>query len=246
MKNAYRVWWSTAAVVASGLALAYWVSSPSVTVPQHAGVTDTKSVGAASGRCTASGTENRVSSTCSEDGQKIDSPPADLAVLRQDVASLKGEIVSLQRQIRELRRVAPVAATENAENPTPDPRLDPVARAAAEQMRQEQMALLENNFQREPVDRAWSLQATGAVQEALSSDAIGQAALQHLECHSRTCRVELAADDTGALGKSLPLLMQQLAPILPNMMANTMDEENGGQMVLYLSSDEAGSAQNNK
>jgi hypothetical protein len=187
-----------------------------------------------------------VSSTCSENGQRMDSPPADLAALRQDVASLKGEIVSLRRQIREQRRVAPVEATGNAESPTPDSRLDPAARAAAEQMRQEQMALLENNFQREPVDRAWSSQATGAVQEALSSDAAGQAALQRLECHSRTCRVELAADDTGSLGKSLPLLMQQLAPILPNVMANTMDEENGGGMILYLSSDEGESAQNNK
>src|ERR1051325_194765 len=124
MKNAYQVWWSSAAVVASGLALAYWVSGPSVSAPQHVGVANSTSVGSASGRCTASETENGGSSTCSEDGQKMDSRPADLTVLRQDVASLKEELVSLRRQIRELRRVTPVAATENAENPTPDPRLD--------------------------------------------------------------------------------------------------------------------------
>jgi len=245
MKNAYRVWWSSAAVVASGLALAYWFSGSSVTAPQHIGGTDTTSGVAASGRCTASEAENGGSSTCNEDGQKMNSRPADLTVLRQDVASLKEEIVSLRRQIRDLRRAAPVAATENAENPTPDP-LDPAVRAAAEQQRQEQMVMLEADFRREPIDRAWALQTTGAVQDALNSDAAGQAALQRLECHSRTCRVELAADDTGTLGKSLPLLMQQLAPILPNVMANTVDEENGGGMVLYLSSAEGESAQNNK
>ena len=164
----------------------------------------------------------------------MNSRPADVTVLRQDVASLKEEVVSLRRQLRELRRSAPVAATASVADPTPDP-LDPAVRAAAEQQRQEQLAMLEADFRREPIDQAWAVQATGAVQEALNSDAAGQAALQRLECHSSTCRVELGADETGTLGKSLPLLMQQLAPILPDVTADTLDEANGGGMVLYLS-----------
>ncbi len=116
MKNAYRVWWSSAAVVASGLVLAYWVSGPSVTTPEHVGVNNPTSVSPASGRCTASEAEDGGSSTCSEEDRKMDSRPADLTVLRQDVASLKEQIVSLRRQIRELRRVAPAAASEKPEN----------------------------------------------------------------------------------------------------------------------------------
>lgn len=234
MKNASQVWWSAAAVAASGLALAYWVSDSSVTPSQPIGVTHTTSVGTMSGRCTGSEVENGGSSTCSTESQQLDARPTDVTVLRQDVAALKEEVVSLRRQLRELRRVAPVAATATVADPTPDPR-DPAMRAAADQQRQEQLALLEADFRREPLDQAWAVQATEAVQDALNSDAAGQAALQRLECHSSTCRVELAADETGTLGKSLPLLMQQLAPILPNVTADTLNEENGGGMVLYLS-----------
>ncbi len=234
MKNVSQVWWSATAVAASGLALAYWLSDSSVTAPQPVGVTHTTSVGAVSGRCTAAEVENGGAATCSAESQQLAARPTDVTVLRQDVASLKEEVVSLRRQLRELRRAAPVVATTPVADPTPDP-LDPAVRAAAEQQRQEQMALLESDFRREPIDQAWAVQATGAVQEALNSDAAGQAALQRLECHSSTCRVELGADETGTLGKSLPLLMQQLAPILPNVTADTLDEENGGGMVLYLS-----------
>jgi len=48
--------------------------------------------------------------------------------------------------------------------------------------------------------------------------------------------VELHDDGSGSLGKSMPMLAQQLAGTLPTATANTIAEPGGGStVVLYLS-----------
>ena len=160
----------------------------------------------------------------------------DMVALRKEVALLRREVSAVQRQIHEQRQAATVVALEREEDPAKDPRTELATRAAAERVRQQQMAVLEANFRHEPTDSRWSSEAVGAVQAALASDDTVQNLLLDLDCRSHTCRVELAEDDTGELAKVLPLILQQLAQTLPNGTASYVDAGDGSKaMILYLS-----------
>ena len=156
-----------------------------------------------------------------------------VATLEQQVALLRREISSVQRQLQEQRQIA-TDGREEGEIETAS-RFDPAAMAEAARQRQEHLAEIEASFRHELIDQAWAFRATSAVQEAFTSEAAAPAVVHSLECRSHTCRAEISADDTGELGKTLPLLLQQLAPILPNVIANNVDEANGGGTILYLS-----------
>ena len=73
------------------------------------------------------------------------------------------------------------------------------------------------------------------VQAVLAGDTILQNTLLDLECRSRTCRVELADDNTGELAKGLPVVLLQLAATLPNAKAHAnVDGAGGKTLILYL------------
>jgi hypothetical protein len=159
-----------------------------------------------------------------------------MTVLRQEVALIRREVAAVQRQLHAQGRVAPVVAPARTDEPAPDQRPGLAARAAAAHARQQQMAVLEANFWHEPIDQRWSSEAAGAMQAALASDEMVQHLLLGLDCRSHTCRVELAEDDTGELAQALPLILMQLAPVLPSGTAHYVDARDGGTaMVLYLS-----------
>jgi hypothetical protein len=152
-----------------------------------------------------------------------------MAILRREVAAAK-------QQKLEQTRPATVGAPTSEETPLKDPRTDPTARADAERDRQAQMEVLEATFWHEAANPEWSAEATEAVQEALTSDVVVQTALRSIECHSRTCRVEIADDNTGDLAKSLPLALLQLAQTLPYVTANHIQDSDGSRtMILYIS-----------
>jgi hypothetical protein len=74
------------------------------------------------------------------------------------------------------------------------------------------------------------------VQEAFAAEDTLLTAVQALECRSATCRVEIAEDDTGAVAKAMPLVLQQLASTLPHVIANQVEDGAGNRSVrLYLS-----------
>lgn len=158
----------------------------------------------------------------------------EVATLEKKVDSLSRELAAIQRRLREQERAERVATAGRENTPANNPRNDPVSRATVERERQEAIAVLEADFHREPTDRTWSSEATAAVQEALAGDETAQTALRSLECRSQTCRMELA-DDTGELAKGLPVLLQHLAPTLPSVTANQIDDGAGGTTtILYL------------
>jgi hypothetical protein len=159
-----------------------------------------------------------------------------MVALRQEVLLLRREMATMQRQLREHRRTATVMSQGREAASAPDPRTDPAARAAAERQRQEQLAVIEATFWREPTDRRWANETAEVVQEVLASDDVGQLAVQSLECRSHTCRVDLADDDTGELAKLLPLFGLQLAETLPYVTVNQVVNGNGStSTILYMS-----------
>ncbi len=239
-KALWVVGWRTAVVLAGGLALTWWIRSPS-----HVGPSLPRNVNfvpklALSGPGATGGAAKGVPSTCASSSGSVESAVSNLSGVQQEVALLRKEVAALQRQLHLLQNTVPSGTAESSDMPLVQG-LDPLARAAAERGRQEQMAIVEADFQREPLDRAWALQTAGTVQEVLTSDPLGQSAIQHVECRSHTCRVELATAESGELNKALPLLLQQLAPTLPSVTANSLTDSAGERMILYLSGDAAAS-----
>lgn len=184
----------------------------------------------------SSAEEAGVPSTVAGNDQTVHTQHREMDALRKEIALLRREVSAVQRQIHVQRRAATVVTSAREDAPAPDPRTEPAARAPAEHTRQQQIAMLEANFQHEPADPRWSSEAAGAVQAALASDDTVQNLLLSLDCRSHTCRVELAEDDTGELTKALPMLLQQMAPTLPSGTAHYVDARGGGKaMILYLS-----------
>ena len=141
------------------------------------------------------------------------------------------DVFSLRRQITTQGAVANTDAPTGA-----DVRSNVLSRAEANRERQMQIAGVESGFRKESIDQKWATTATSAVQYALNSEDAGRLQANSIECHSATCRVEVSDDGSGRLDKSLPILAQQLAGTLPNIIANRVDQPNGSStLVLYMS-----------
>jgi hypothetical protein len=163
-------------------------------------------------------------------------PLQELVALRKEVALLRRAVAAVQRQRPAARQAASGVAAEKEDSAVPDPRTEQATRAAADRARHQQIAEVEANFRHEPTDPQWAATAGEAVQAALASTDTLQDLLLGLDCHTHTCRVELAQDDTGELEKGLPLVLMQLAPTLPSGRANYVEAGAGGKtMILYLS-----------
>jgi len=109
-------------------------------------------------------------------------------------------------------------------------------RAEHERAYRAYMAGVDAAFRAEPIDPAWSSAASSLVRTALSGDSDLRRLLRNVECHSRTCRVELADDGPGKLGVLLPMFAQQVGDQLPSVVADRIANPAGvATIVLYMS-----------
>jgi hypothetical protein len=222
MKLSFGVVVSSAVALAFGIAFLYWAGNPPASEP-------------VSRRSRQPVPRSEPSAVVARSDKQADMQQQALAALRQDMARLRREFSTLQRQIQEQGQAATAGGPGSEADPASDPRSDPAARAEAERVRQEQMAVIEATFRQEPIDREWSFKATGAVQEVLASADTVRPALRSLECRSQTCRMELAEDDTGELEKSMPRFLLQLGETLPRGTVNYIEDGAGGKtMILYM------------
>ncbi|TAL43065.1 MAG: hypothetical protein EPN89_16460 [Methylovulum sp.] len=161
----------------------------------------------------------------------VDAYQQDRVALRQEVALLRREIAAMQRQFQEQRQTDSEAAA-------------PVSRAEEEQIQRERLESLETSFRQEAIDRQWAETASAEIQTALQEKGADPLALQDMECHSHTCRLELANDGSGKLEKSLPDFLSQLSETLPYATANSI--AGSGNLILYMSSDSGNFSQQGK
>ena len=164
-------------------------------------------------------------------------PPLQPASVPDD-AALTLQVARLRREVADLRvqftRMAggPVSTAPGQSNS----RTDPGARAETEQAERLRLAASESAFRNEPNDTGWSRNAAASVRAALQGDTPLRGELRSVECRSRSCRVELGADPTGANFPDLPVRLLQLAQTLPNLTATQVDQGDGRKAtVLYLS-----------
>ena len=150
---------------------------------------------------------------------------------------LRYEVALLRREVAEFRlQLGRGAATASAIAAAPDPRVDPQARAEAENARLLRTQALESSFRREDYDARWSQRSSAQVYAALAeADEALRSQVRSVECRSKSCRVELNADASGRLGQALPLILTRLTPALANVAAAQVDQGNGHQAtVLFL------------
>ena len=158
-----------------------------------------------------------------------------LAALRYELAALRAEVADLKRQMAAQSSVRPAQAVPA--QAARQPGVDPLAQAEEDRQRREQMQTLEAAFRGESSDPLWSGQAGAVVQAAFARNKALQAALRSVECRSRTCRVEVAADGGGsALAKLIPVLALQVGKDLPSMTVSEAEDPPGvGTTILYFS-----------
>lgn len=148
---------------------------------------------------------------------------------------IRPEIVLLGHRSND-RQGSEFARTDAQDPAGKDPRADPEARAEQQRKWREYMAGIDAGFRKEVTDPGWSSTTSTMVRSVLAaSNELGPLA-RDLECRSRTCRVEIADDGSGASGKLIPKFAQQVGRELPHMVAERVEDPRGGtMMVLYMS-----------
>jgi len=124
----------------------------------------------------------------------IGAESAELAELRQEVFELHHRV---RAQEQRPARSDATAAPSQAEPPDPEDRAEQVRRYHA------YIAGVEAAFRQEARDPRWSADTSTVIQTALATNQELRPLAGSVECRSRTCRVEVTDDGSGALSKQL-------------------------------------------
>lgn len=175
----------------------------------------------------------------------------DMSLLREEVASLRSEILQLRKQQtagsavsagsgRQPQRMVQNGVERTADSGA-DARTNEMTREEEAQQYQARIAAIDASFRKEAVDPKWSTSISSKIQNVLSSDEMGHMQADSIDCRSDSCRVELHDDGSGQLNKNLPMMAQELSGTMPNITANSVTRPDGSAgTVLYLSSQSQG------
>lgn len=168
----------------------------------------------------------------------------EVAELRKEVVSLRGDLAALrkliQTQIAQLPTVREEIAEESPEN-TEDS--DSATAAAREEERrrkdheleQARARANETAFAGESIDKKWVNDTVPAIQNALSSKNLQGTMAKDVQCRSTLCRVEVVhenAEQRSLFERDFPMAMGQ---ILPSGAIHTTEYEDGASVTtLYL------------
>ena len=155
--------------------------------------------------------------------------PSTLAEMRQEIAQLKHQVWAQGQWL------SPADSAKAQPPPAAQPPASE-ARAEQERKRRDYMAGVEDTFRKETRDPQWSSATSATVRTALASDDDLRPLARGVECRSQTCRVEIADDGSGKLGKILPMFAQRIGQDLPSITADRVEGASGaGTVVLYMS-----------
>jgi hypothetical protein len=139
-----------------------------------------------------------------------------------------------------------LTASRSARAPTTDnaaPTHDDASRAQALQTQRAEAQMRESAFRSEAIDAVWSRAAAASIQHLLSSiradgvapddEANSLPTLRRMECHSQTCRVELALDAEAEGSDAIWRVASALGTQFTSITAAPADA-GSGVTVLYL------------
>ncbi|MGH8593313.1 MAG: hypothetical protein ACREV3_05505 [Gammaproteobacteria bacterium] len=172
----------------------------------------------------------------------------DVTVLKREVALLKADLDIVRRQIKEQAAHAPAGSDVAASSVATDPAfpseeagvadsLEAETIAAEEEKREveERMQALESSLQNEPLDSDWSPQAREQITEVFASKELAETSLEHIECRSTLCRVEVEHDDLRKRREFELWFPFKVAEILPRIAMRYVENDNGSSgTIIYL------------
>lgn len=167
------------------------------------------------------------------------SPGNELAVLRREIAALRAEVALLRGQV-----LAETAARSEAEHPedtgidseegTSGQALEQASREA-EQRHAERVEAIEAALLGESVDSAWSLEASGGIEQVFTRGLFREARLLGVECRASLCRVEVLHRSPAELPQFTATFPAEVAAYANRMtMRQTLNEDGSVITVLYL------------
>jgi hypothetical protein len=162
---------------------------------------------------------------------------ADLARMRAELGLVQGQLRALQERMTE-QTVPEAAAAVEAQEPSDGASLHE-RRVEDARLWKEHMAEVSAAFASEPLDRRFASVGQAAITSAFQKHPVIQAAAGKIDCRSRTCRVEIADNQSGSLDKELPLFVNSVGGTLPNMKAERVGDRSGpSTMVLYFTNEQ--------
>jgi hypothetical protein len=170
---------------------------------------------------------------------------ADLARMRAELGLVQGQLRALQERVTEQKAPEAAAAVE-ADEPSDGVSLQE-RRIEDARLWKEHMTEVSAAFASEPLDRGFASVGQAAITTAFQKHPVIQAAAGNVDCRSRTCRVEIADNQSGKLDKELPLFVNSVGETLPNMKAERVGDRRGpSTMVLYFTNEQQAVAANAK
>ena len=148
---------------------------------------------------------------------------SELVEIRRELVALRTEVGLLQRRLNHAQ-TRPADAAQ-------------MAMRQAAQSEPERLAGIEAEFRTEASDPAWSRSAEARVRDAVAQ--LGDGLVERvrgLDCRSKTCRVEIAADDAQQVDDALPRIVTQLGDAFTS--ADAVHVDHGDRRptgVLFLS-----------
>lgn len=153
------------------------------------------------------------------------SSSGELAGIRREVAVLRNEVAHLQQRLNQ--------AGLRTSDASPLRAADALEVAQAEP---ERLARMEAEFRSEPSNPAWSRSSAARVHAAVAQIGDGVAErVRSLECRSRSCRIEIAPDESQPMDDTLPRIVAQLGEAFTSANGAHVDQGDGRQAgVLFL------------
>lgn len=170
----------------------------------------------------------------------------------EDVEGLRSQVAELERKLGVLTAHVATQKTDGAGagEPHPSTATEPVS--TEEQVERDKVAwdkhiaAVDAAFQVETRDAAWAGSTTDLLRARSASDKVIGPTVKHIDCRSRTCRVEMVDDQKGEFARKLPEFLKGMSNVFPMGQARTVDNPDGTKTLsIYLStvanSDDPGS-----
>lgn len=175
--------------------------------------------------------DDTIASGGSDAGRARQSSPGPERAELATIAEMRRELTQIRGQLWEQEQRLMVM---DHTNPPVPPRPDAASQAEQEHRRRDYIVGVDAAFQNEARDPQWSAAMTSMVRATLAAD--NDLRVGDVECRSKTCRVEIADDRSGRLGKILPAFALRLGESLPRVTADEVEDATGGtRLVLYMS-----------
>ena len=152
----------------------------------------------------------------------------DARTLATEIESLRTDVEALRAQVAQLRAEGRAGSAHEEE----------VMPSEEEQraMWEDYVSSAEAGFNEEQTDARWATEFTATIQRQIANQPALRGTAKTVECHSKSCKVELRDDGSAAFATELPQLVDELGAQVSKVIFDLEHDAQGRRtQVLYLS-----------